>query len=81
MLGRTHLEETKVRMSEKRSSWHLSNPDWEQPESAKRAISASLKGRPKPPGHSEKLSAIASRRFRVYREDGSWTWGYRDQNE
>jgi hypothetical protein len=25
----------------------------------------------------KRMSELASRRYRIYKEDGSWTWGYR----
>lgn len=78
MLGRNHTEETKATMAKKRREWHSNHRGWSQSEKAKQTISAALRGQAKPPGHSEKLRALASRRFRVYRDDGSWTWGYRD---
>lgn len=31
----------------------------------------------KKPEHRKRMSEIASRRYRVYKEDGSWVWGYR----
>lgn len=31
----------------------------------------------KNPEHRKRMSELASKRYRVYREDGSWTWGYR----
>lgn len=31
----------------------------------------------KTPEHRKRMSELASRRYRIYKEDGSWTWGYR----
>lgn len=34
----------------------------------------------KKPEHRKRMSELASRRYRVYKEDGSWTWGYHPPN-
>lgn len=44
-------------------------------------ISKTSKGHEKPSSHKEKLRAIALSRFKIVREDGSWTWGYRQSEE
>lgn len=32
----------------------------------------------KTPEHKARMSALAKSRFRLYNEDGTWTWGYKD---
>lgn len=80
MLRRKHSAETRAKMAEKRREYHATH-DFRQSETAKAAISATLTGKAKPESQRVKLRELAKRRFRVTREDGSWTWGYRDQNE
>lgn len=33
----------------------------------------------KRPEQKERMSALAKRRYRVYNQDGSWSWGYRPE--
>jgi len=46
-------------------------------EASNKRRSESLKGRKKPPGHGDKLRAVALTRYKIPKADGSWTWGYR----
>ena len=41
------------------------------------ARSLTQKGKKKPPSHSEKLRAIAKTRYKIKKDDGTWTWGYK----
>lgn len=40
-------------------------------------ISKTSTGHKKSKGHSEKLSKIAKTRYKIKKEDGTWTWGYK----
>lgn len=44
-------------------------------------ISNSSKGHKKPSSFSEKLSSIAKTRYKITKDDGTWTWGYRPLSE
>lgn len=74
-------DETKKKMSEAKKGKISPNKGKKCPESAKLEKSKKLKGRSKPPGHREKLSAIAKTRYRINLEDGSWTWGYKKSSD
>ena len=76
-------EEAKTNMLESRKKYYESggkgpNSGKKMLDNQKTKISESSKGHKKPQSHSEKLRAIALNRFKVIREDGSWTWGYRN---
>lgn len=76
-------EITKEKMSESRKKYYENggkapNNNKKMSENQKAKISKSSKGHKNPKSHSEKLRAIALRRFKISLEDGSWTWGYRD---
>lgn len=48
-------------------------------EDQKSKISQALIGQSKPDSHREKLRAIAKTRYKITKDDGTWTWGYKKE--
>ena len=76
-------EETKNKLKESRKRYYANggkgpNSGKSFSEDHKNKISESSKGKNKPSSHGEKLRAIAKSRFRIKKDDGSWTWGYKN---
>jgi hypothetical protein len=75
--------EAKAKMSESKKRYYSNGgkgPNFGKSlsEEHKRKISASSKGRSNPSSHSEKLKVIAKSRYRIKKDDGTWTWGYKN---
>lgn len=72
--GRKHSDETRKKMSEARKGKPSPNKGKVCPETAKQAKRNKQKGRIVEVSTKKLLSDSASRRRRVYNDDGSWRW-------